>query len=68
MKEKKELTVDEINIKLQEAVARDAGSAVLVLPVLSEATELEHDVEDWDEYVARVLEEGPVEELKEEVI
>jgi len=60
-----EVVVDEINAKLQEAAAWDAEEMVEDSGPYDLHAGLEPNMEGWDEYVERVLKQGPPE--KEEV-
>jgi len=64
---KKKLTVKEINAKLQEAALLDNEYVVEDSGPYDLHAGLEPDMDGWDEYVERVLEEGPPEDLEEEV-
>jgi len=59
---KKKLTVEEINAKLQAAADEDMVGVVEDSGPYNLHAGLEPDMEGWDEYVERVLEEGPPEE------
>lgn len=56
---KDKLTVDEINIALQEAAEDVEDMYEGPIPVPINFTGLELDGEEWDEYIARILDEGP---------
>jgi hypothetical protein len=62
-----QLTVDEINAKLQEAADKDLEE-VFEGPGPYDFKNLDPvDQEGWDEFVERVTADGPPEDLEEEV-
>ena len=63
---KKKMTAEKINIKLQEAADKDLEE-VFEDPGLYDFKNLDPvDQEGWYEFVERVVEEGPPEDLEEE--
>ena len=62
---KDKLTVAEVNAKLQEAGNKDMED-VVESPFPVDFTGLEPDIEGWDEFVERVVAEGPPEDLEED--